>query len=95
MKIYRILNNLNNVRLCMTDIYKDIDEKATLKDSELNSYKFKLSVLKEIAGILRQNNDDELAILKEKFNFIMKESPEMLRMIEKYNIQDFKKLKVL
>ena len=95
MKVFRTFNNMNNIRLCMVDIYKDIDKKANLKDSELSFYKFKLLVLKEIAGILRQNNDDELAILKEKFDFIMKESPEMLRIIERYNLQDFKKLKVL
>jgi hypothetical protein len=60
MKAYRTFNNLNNIRLFMVDIYKDIDEKASLKDNEVILYRLKLSILKEVASILKNDNQNKI-----------------------------------
>jgi hypothetical protein len=44
----------------MVDIYKDIDKKASLKDNEVILYKLKLSILKEIANILKNDNQNKI-----------------------------------
>jgi hypothetical protein len=51
---------MNNIRLFMVDIYKDIDKKASLKDNEVILYKLKLSILKEIANILKNDNQNKI-----------------------------------
>jgi len=67
LKAYRTFNNLNNIRLFMVDIYKDIDEKASLKDNEVILYRLKLSILKEVASILKNDNQERIDKLEKAY----------------------------
>lgn len=51
----------------MVDIYKDIDEKASLKDNEVILYRLKLSILKEVASILKNDNQERIDKLEKAY----------------------------
>jgi len=88
LKAFRPFNNMNSIRLFMVDIYKDIDEKASLKDNEVVLYRLKLSILKEIANILKNDNEDRILKLeKAQRKDAKKEKEEKKR--EKINKGDF------
>ena len=79
---------MNNIRLFMVDIYKDIDKKANLKDNEVVLYRLKLSILKEIANVLKNDNQEKICELeKTQRKDEEKEKEEKKR--EKINKGDF------
>ena len=72
----------------MVDIYKDIDKKANLKDNEVVLYRLKLSILKEIANVLKNDNQEKICELeKTQRKDEEKEKEEKKR--EKINKGDF------
>lgn len=60
MEIVRRFNTQKSIRLFMADIYKEIDSKKKLTENEINYYKLKLQVLKEIAYIIRNEHEKRL-----------------------------------
>ena len=88
MKAFRPFNNMNNIRLFMVDIYKDIDKKASLKDNEVVLYRLKLSILKEIANVLKNDNQEKICEL-EKTQRKDEEKEKEKKKREKINKGDF------
>lgn len=64
----RRFDTQKNIRLYIADIYKEVDEKRKLTDKEINYYKLKLSLLKEIGAIIRTDNDEKLEALENRIN---------------------------
>lgn len=68
LDVYRRFDTQKNIRLYMADIYKKIDKSDTgLTEKMLNYYRLKLSILKEMSGIIRQDNDQKLKEIEKEF----------------------------
>lgn len=95
MNSQRTFSSLNHVKNHFADVYRELNELSKLTEGQEKLYKYKLAALKEIAEIIKNNNDDELKIYKEKFEYIENYGIENYRKLKENNIKDFKGLKLI
>lgn len=94
INLQRPFRSLNNVKNHFADIYKELSELNKLTEGQEKLYKYRLQALKEIAEIIRKNNEDELKLIKEKFAYIENNGIESYKIL-KDNIKDFKGCKIV
>jgi hypothetical protein len=81
---------MKNIRLYLVDLFLEIFEREELTQKKIDCYKLKLQMLKEIANIIKNDNENVLKEIEENFEFVLAHGVEAFKIQQEKNEIDMK-----